>query len=93
MTTVVTLSEAARARADELIRSGQCTSFGEVVQAAMVDDEESWMDEPVDLDTLSPDHRAAVEDGLADIKAGRVVEADVVFDRLIAKYKAMAAER
>ena len=93
MTTVVTLSEAARARADELIRSGRCTSFGEVVRAAMVDDDESWMDEPVDLDTLSSEDRAAVEEGLADIEAGRVVDADVVFDRLIAKYKAMAVER
>jgi antitoxin ParD1/3/4 len=32
----------------------------------------------------------ALDEGLADIEAGRVVDADVVFDRLEAKYLAMA---
>jgi predicted transcriptional regulator len=34
----------------------------------------------------------AIERGLADIEAGRVVPADEVFDRLEAKYQKMAEE-
>jgi len=34
--------------------------------------------------------RADLEEGLADIEAGRTVPAEEVFDRLIAKYEAMA---
>jgi predicted transcriptional regulator len=37
--------------------------------------------------------RASVAEGLADIEAGRVVEADEIFDRLEARYQAMAASR
>ncbi|HWE45356.1 MAG TPA: type II toxin-antitoxin system ParD family antitoxin [Caulobacteraceae bacterium] len=36
---------------------------------------------------------AAIERGLADIEAGRVVPAEEVFDRLIKKYQAMAGRR
>lgn len=93
MTMVVSLSEAAQAKADEAIRSGRYTSFGEVVQAALDDDEDSWVDEQVSWDTLSPDDRAAIEAGLADIDAGRTKPADEVFDRLIAKYEALAGRR
>jgi antitoxin ParD1/3/4 len=34
--------------------------------------------------------RAFVAEGLADIEAGRIVDADEVFDRLEARYQAMA---
>lgn len=37
--------------------------------------------------------RAFVAEGLADIEAGRIVEADEVFDRLEARYQAMAERR
>lgn len=72
MTTVVTISEEAKARADELIRSGSYTSFSDVVQAALQGAEDGWMDEPVDIDELPPELRDAVLAGLADIEAGRV---------------------
>ena len=98
MAMIVSLSEAAQARADELIRSGQCTSFSELVHTALGNggpehDPETWIDEPVDLDTLSPEDRAAVEEGLADIEAGRTIPAEEVFDRLHEKYRAMALQR
>ncbi len=35
---------------------------------------------------------AAIERGMADINAGRVTDADVVFDRLEAKYARLAEE-
>lgn len=37
--------------------------------------------------------RAAIERGLEDVDAGRVVPAEEVFDRLIAKYEKMAKAR
>ncbi len=36
--------------------------------------------------------KAAVAQGIADADAGRVTDAEVVFDRLIRKYEAMAAK-
>ena len=36
---------------------------------------------------------SAIERGMADIKAGRVQDADTVFDRLEAKYSRMVEER
>lgn len=36
---------------------------------------------------------SVIERGMADIKAGRVTDADTVFDRLEAKYTRMADER
>lgn len=94
MTTLVSLSDAARARADELIRSGNLTSFGELVRTVLVNggpehDPESWIDEPVDLDDLSLEDRSAVEEGLADIEAGRVHPAEEVFAELRARIEAM----
>ena len=94
MTMVVSLSDAAQARADEMVRSGRYTSLSQVVQAALTDAElddndESWMDETVKLDALSPDHRAAVEEGLADIEAGKTRPAKEVFADLRARIDAM----
>lgn len=89
MTTVVSLSEAARARADELIRSGRYKTFCEVVEAAVGDDHESWMDEPMDLEDLSADDRAAIEEGLADIEAGRVHTLNEVITKLRADIDAL----
>jgi antitoxin ParD1/3/4 len=36
--------------------------------------------------------KAAVAQGIADADAGRVTDAEIVFDRLIRKYEAMAAK-
>ncbi|WP_242138458.1 hypothetical protein [Sphingomonas sp. TREG-RG-20F-R18-01] len=92
MTISVVISAAAKAHAEALVSSGRYESLEEAVEAAIWQ-LEAWEDEEVDLDTLSPEHRAAVEEGLADIEAGRVIPADAVFDRLIAKYTAMAEKR
>ena len=89
MTTVISISAAAKAHADALIRSGQATSFEQVIMAALQHDPNGWMDEPVDLDSLPAEHRAAVEEGLADIAAGRVVPAEQAFAEVRARIAAM----
>ncbi len=58
MPTVISLDDASKARADELIRSGEYSSFDEVVKVALADgggwvDEE---DEAVDFNDLPPSH-------------------------------------
>lgn len=64
--------------------------FAKAVEAGVWRLKDDWDDEEVDLEDLSPEDRAAVEEGLADIAAGRTVPAEQVFDRLTAKYRAMA---
>jgi antitoxin ParD1/3/4 len=93
MTISVTISDAAKARADALVLSGRYESIEQAIEAGLHYLQEGWIDEVVDLDDLSPEDRAAVEEGLADSEAGRVIPADDVFDRLIAKYTAMADQR
>lgn len=87
MTTVVSINDEAKARADQLIRSGQYTSFDEVVRAALRESTDGWIDQEIDLDDLSPETRAAVEEGLADIEAGRVHDAEEVFAELRERYR------
>lgn len=89
MTIMVAISETAKAQADALVSSGMYESIGEAIEAAL-SRLEPWDDEIVDLDDLSPEDRAAVEEGLADIEAGRVVDGETFFAELIAKYEAMA---
>lgn len=89
----VTISDQARADAEELIRAGRFETIDQAVEAGLRWLRDPWIDEVVDLDDLDPETRAAVEEGLADIEAGRVRDADEVFDELIAKYEAMALER
>jgi Arc/MetJ-type ribon-helix-helix transcriptional regulator len=89
MTISVVISEAAKAHAEALVSSGRYESLEEAVEAAIWQLED-WEDEEVDLDSLSAEHRAAVEEGLADIEAGRVVDGETFFAELIAKYEAMA---
>jgi antitoxin ParD1/3/4 len=68
-----------------LVASGRYNSKSEVLREGvrLVQDRETRL---AALD-------AAIERGLADEAAGRMVDADVVFDRLEAKYRAMAADR
>lgn len=86
----VTISEAAKARADALVLSGRYDSVDEAVEAGLRRLEDYEEDVEVDLDDLPPEHRAAVERGLADAEAGRLVDGEQFLSRLIAKYEAMA---
>jgi predicted transcriptional regulator len=80
MTISVVISAAAKAHAEALVSSGRYESLEQAVEAAIWQLGD-WEDEEVDLDSLSPDHRAAVEEGLADIEAGRVIPAEEVFEK------------
>lgn len=55
---------------------------------------------PVPLDEMSEADRATwakfdaeIQKGLDDVEAGRLVDADIVFDRLEKKYRAMSQSR
>lgn len=69
---------------DELVDAGRYASADEVVRRGLtlVRQEERQRAEL----------HAALDAGLADLDAGRTKPADEVFDRLIAKYEAMAAQ-
>ncbi|MCC6921207.1 MAG: type II toxin-antitoxin system ParD family antitoxin [Alphaproteobacteria bacterium] len=66
----------------DLVTKGRYGSRSEVLRAGvrLLDEHEKRLAE---LD-------ARLAEGQADIDAGRVVDADDVFDRLLAKYEAMA---
>jgi predicted transcriptional regulator len=89
MASVITISDEARAAAEQLVREGRYHSVDQAFEAG-IHHLAAWEDEEVDLDDLSPEDRAAVEEGLADIDAGRVLTSEEVFGPLIAKYTAMA---
>ena len=89
----ITISDQAKADAEELVREGRFETVDAAVEAALHFFRNPWIDEVVDLDDLDPETRAAVEEGLADADAGRVRDASEVFDELIARYEAMAKER
>jgi antitoxin ParD1/3/4 len=67
---------------DELVRNGRYNSKSEVLREGvrLVQEREARL---AQLD-------AAIQKGLDDVEAGRVVDADEVFDRLEKKYGAMA---
>lgn len=67
---------------DELVRNGRYNSKSEVLREGvrLVQEREARL---AQLD-------AAIQKGLDDVEAGRVVDADEVFDRLEKKYAAMA---
>lgn len=72
---------------DALVASGRFASREDVVREAVkLVRKQEWTDEEVDLESLDPATRAAIEEGLADIEAGRTEDADVVFARLRERY-------
>jgi len=88
---MVSIGDEAKARADQFIRSGKYTSFDEVVLAAIRETGDGWIDQEIDLEDLTPEVRTAVEEGLADIDAGRVHDAEEVFAELRERYRNWAA--
>lgn len=87
MKTTVSLSDAALARADELIRSGRYTSFGDVVRDALDDAEDSWVMETDDW-TPKPADIAAVHEGRAAFARGDGIPLEEAAARLRARFPA-----
>ena len=85
MKTTVSLSDAALARADELIRSGRYTSFGDVVRDALDDAEDSWVME-TDEWTPTPADIAAVQEGRAAFACGEGISLKEAAARLRARF-------
>ena len=72
-----------------VVQSGVFASESEVLEAVL----RAWrgdggVEEP-DIETL----RAFVAEGIADADAGRFVDAEEMFERLRARYRAIAADR
>ena len=87
MTTALNLDQQTVRDLDDLVASGRFKSREEAVREALrLLEEQDYVDEPVDLETLDPVTRQAVEEGLADVAAGRTEDAEVVFARLRDRY-------
>ena len=87
MATTIDLDRQTLGELDDLVASGRFASREDVVREAVrLLQEREGVDEAVDLDSLDPETRAAVEAGLADIEAGRTEDAEVVFARLQERY-------
>ena len=85
MATTFSLSDAALARADELIRSARYTSFKDVVRDALDDAEDSWIDE-TDEWSPQPGDVAAVREGRAAFESGHGIPLDEAAARLRARF-------
>ena len=93
MGVLVTISEAAKAQADALVADGLYETVQQALEAGLQRLDDDDRDEDLSLLDMSDEDREAIAEGLADIKAGRVMPADEVFDRLEAKFTAMAQGR
>lgn len=85
MGVLVTISEAAKAQADALVADGTYESVQDALEAGLQrlkDDS----DEDLSLLDLSDEDRAAIAEGLADAKAGRVIPAEQVYAELRARF-------
>lgn len=89
MSIMVAISETAKAQADALVASGRFDTVEEAIEVSLSVFNGGWIDERVRLEELTPELRAKIEAALIDIEAGHVVDADVVFDALEARYSAM----
>ena len=90
MTTMVAISDAAKACADQLVLEGRFETLEQAIEAGLHWLQNPWFDEEVDLDDLPLEDREAVEEGLADIAAGRTIPAEQVFAELEARYGKLA---
>lgn len=87
MATAISLDPDTLRDLDDLVARGRFASREDAVREGLrLVHEQDWTDEAVDLESLDPATRAAVEEGLADIAAGRTEDADVVFARLNERY-------
>ncbi len=79
----VTISDEARATAEQLVHDGRFASVEEAFEAGM-----HRLKGEIDSDdfVLSPEEIAAVDASLADIEAGRIYSADEVFAELRARF-------
>lgn len=84
MATMVKLDDEWQAYAEEVVRDGVFASVEQAVEAGLRQIQADR--EP----PLAPHVLAAIEEGLADIDAGRVRDADEVFDELIEELQARA---
>jgi antitoxin ParD1/3/4 len=74
---------------EAIVRSGDFASESELVGTIL----QAWhAADHLDEEELN-EVRAAVSEGLADAEAGRFVDADEMFDRLRARYRAMIPDR
>lgn len=89
MATAINFDQGTLRDLDELVASGRFHSREEVLLAGLrLVHEQDWTDEAVDLDALDPATRAAIEEGLADVAAGRTYPAELVFDELLRDLRA-----
>lgn len=87
MATQLKLDPDTEALIDDLMANGRFASREDVVREGIrLVRKNDWTDQEVDLDSLDPETRAAIEAGLADVEAGRVEDADIVFARLRERY-------
>jgi Arc/MetJ-type ribon-helix-helix transcriptional regulator len=87
MATIVKLDDEWQSYAEELVREGLFVSVEQAVEAGLRQIQSNFDDD------LSPEDWAAIDEGLTDIDAGRVRDADVVFDELLAELRAMTPPR
>ena len=79
----IELDGEAQAYVDELVRDGRFASREEAVRAGV-----GFLREQLEDDfEITPKIAAAIEEGLADARAGRVRPADEVFDELLERYR------
>jgi antitoxin ParD1/3/4 len=84
MPSSVNLGEQLEAFVAEAVKTGRYGSRSEVLREGvrLVQEREAQLEKI----------KKAVARGIADAEAGRVVDAEIVFERLIRKYEAMAAK-
>ena len=86
----VTINDETAALGRDLVSRGLFDTLEEAVEAGVRRLGASGSQEATALEDLPPHVRAAVERGIADMKAGRVKDGDEVFSRLLKKYKVAA---